>query len=144
MRSIIPHIIVFSIIVDIVACSILKPKTPEQNYQIAKHHQAEGDYVQADRFLTKAIEKKPDYMDAYIFRAEINTMRDSLVRAVADYTTILQMPNLSGQSKANMLYLRGNAYYQNLQDTLACKDWEEACEQLGHTGACNYKRKNCK
>jgi Tfp pilus assembly protein PilF len=132
------------IIVGGFACAVMKPKTPEQNYDYAKHYQALGDFVQADRFLTKAIEKKPDYLEAYILRADVNKQRDSLVRAIKDYTTILEMSNLSVQKKAEILNLRGSTYRLNLQDTLACRDWNVACEQFGYTSACNNKRSYCK
>jgi tetratricopeptide (TPR) repeat protein len=144
MKRFASHTIIFLLIGSAVACSILKPKTPEQNYDLAKHYQVEGDLVQADRFLTKAIEKKPEYMEAYILRAEVNTLRDSLYKAIIDYTKVLGMPNLTGEKKGKILRLRAGAYRANLQDSLACKDWDVACEQFGDPASCTNKRKYCK
>ena len=116
-------------------------KTPEYYFGLAKHHKAEGDLIVAGRFLTKAIEKNPSYIDAYMERAGIWLSQDSFERAIQDYTKIIELR--PARNNADIYYTRGNAYYSSLQDTLACRDFRRACD-LNYTRACDAIRKYCK
>lgn len=132
----------------ITSCAVLlHNKTPLECFNDAKHFEAEGDINKAVNSLTKAIKDQPNYYDAYIYRAELNTRRDSFDRAAEDYTAILTSPSytLNVAQKGELLNRRGNAYYSSAKnDSAACADWNISCEQYGHTGACKNKRDNCK
>lgn len=84
--------------------------------------------------------------DVYMMRAAANTDRDSFDLAAADYTDIIKdnpKPN-DTYFISNLYYLRGEVYYHNLKDSLACKDWNKACNDYGHTRSCGELRKYCK
>lgn len=116
-------------------------KTPEYYYEQGKHYEAEGDYIRAIQYMTKAIEKNPQFVDAYMKRAWLNFSQDSFSLAIADYTKIIELrPKINN---AEIYYLRGMTFYRSLQDTMACKDIKLSCEQNLNKG-CDAVRKFCK
>lgn len=117
-------------------------KTSEYYFGQGKHYEAEGDYIQAIRNLTKAIEKNPQYIEAYQKRAHLNFSQDSFALAISDYTKIISLQPTKNNSE--MIYSRGLSYYRSLQDSLACIDFNTACENLGLIKSCDAKRKFCK
>lgn len=122
------------------SCSAQK-KTPEYYFGMGKHHLAEGDLIASTKALSKAIEKNPAYIDAYMARASVWILQDSFSRAIEDYTKVIDLQPT--RNNADLYYTRGNAYYSSLEDTLACRDFRRACD-LNYTRACDASRKYCK
>lgn len=118
-------------------------QTPENCFLQGKYFINEGNYIQAQKYFTKAIQKKPDYFEAYIERANSCEKQDSFTLAIKDYTYLLSFPKMTVDKKAELLYKRGRLYYKTLQDSLACKDWNESCEN-NLPKACKEYRENCK
>ena len=120
---------------------ICNNKTPEYYYGYGKHYEAEGDHVQAFRYYSKAIQKNPSYIDAYLARASVCFLQDSFSLAIADYSKAITLR--PERNNSDILYLRGNVYYGSLRDTLACADFRKSCD-LGYNRACDAHRKYCK
>lgn len=120
-----------------------KPKTPEEYFKFGNHYAAEGDFIQAQKYFTKAIKDKPDYTEAYYARINAWEQTDSLQNVINDYTTLLSFPQLTVDKKGELLYLRGSAYYLSLKDTLACNDWKLS-RDLGYNKAYDRVRFKCK
>lgn len=118
-------------------------KTPVYFYDYGMHYMAERDFVQAERFFTKAINMDSHYFDAYIQRAKANEQLDSLQKSINDYTFLLDSANLTVDKKGEYYYIRADMYYHSLQDTLYCKDLHKACD-LNNNKACDMIRKRCK
>lgn len=130
-------------LIMILAPSCPPHKTAEYYVDYGKHYMAQNDFTKAQIYFTKAISAKPDCYDAYIERINAYEQSDSIHKAIADYTTILSIFQLSVEKKGQLLYLRANDHYKILQDSAACKDWNDACE-LNIPKACNLLRTNCK
>jgi hypothetical protein len=95
--------------------------------------------------LKKITNKYPDCIDAYMMMAQANTDRDSLDRAAENYTEVIKLTHsTSPEYMGNLYFLRGRTYYKNVKDSLACKDWNKACNDFGHLGACKQLRMLCK
>jgi len=116
-------------------------KTPQYYFEQGNKEIAERDFPTAIRYFTKAIIDKPDYVDAYLQRAIAFTQEDSIHRAIEDYTKVLELR--PRENNAEIYCLRAECYYLWSQDSLACKDWDKACEELGNLNACNKKRQLC-
>jgi len=116
--------------------------TAEECYKLGKHFADIRDFEQAEKHLTKTIEKDSMYLDAYKGRASVYMVQDSFAKAIADYNKIIEMQPL--HNPGEWRYLRGTAYYLSLNDSAACADFYNACENFGHTTSCNAYRKICK
>lgn len=120
-------------------------KNSEYYMKKGKDAIAMHDPDEAVKNLNKVTNKYPDCIDAYLMMAQADADRDSLDRAAADYTTVIKLnKNQNSDYIANLYYLRANIYYKNVKDSLACKDWNKACNDFGHTRSCNQLRKYCK
>lgn len=118
-------------------------KTPQFYYEYGQHYMAEKDYIQAQRFFTKAIKSKPDYFDAYYQRAIAWEQTDSIQNSIRDYDSLLAFKNIKGDKVSELYYMRGNMHYLLSQDTLACNDWKRS-RDLGYNKAYDRVRNRCK
>jgi tetratricopeptide (TPR) repeat protein len=135
-------IIIFLGMLSSPSCQGIK-KTPEEHFADGKHFVAAGEFYQAQKSFSNAIEKKHDYFDAYMERARAYEQTDSLLRSIADYDTLLTFKNLTVAKTAELYFLRANQYYLLSEDTLACHDYKKACD-LNHNRSCDLIRKRCK
>lgn len=127
-----------------IAPSCPNKKSPEYYYGYGKHFmEVENDFVQAQRFLTRAIKEKPRYFEAYEQRAKAWEKTDSLQNAINDYDTLLTFKNLTVDKTAELYFLKANNYYLLSEDTLACHNWKRACD-FNHNKSCDFIRKSCK
>lgn len=117
-------------------------KTALENYELGKHFSAEGNYIEAQKYFTRAIKQDTVYINAYLGRASVAFIQDSFALAIHDYTKLIHLQPF--KNNAELIYTRGAVYYQSLQDSLACKDFYNACENYGFTKACTAYRKICK
>lgn len=121
-------------------------KTPQYFYQKGVFYDVKKDYIRANKSYTKAITKKNDYLEAYFKRAESNLRNDSVIPAINDYTKIIEIyysSNAGYQKLSEIYYMRANAYYSIVKDSMACRDWKKACD-LTHNKSCDMIRKKCK
>lgn len=128
------------LIVLLGSCTTTK-KDSTYYFNSAKHYQAEGDYVESARAISRAIAKDTAFVEAYMKRAEIWLFQDSFALAIKDYTKVITLRPT--RNNGDIYALRGAVYYSSLQDTLACRDFRAACG-LNHNGACDAIRKYCK
>lgn len=118
-------------------------KSPEYFYAYGKQYMAQNDFVQAQRYFTKAIQTNPRYYDAYAERAKAWEKSDSLYNAIRDYDTLLTFKNLSVDKTGELYFLKATCHYQLTEDTLACHNYKIACD-LNYNKACDLIRKRCK
>lgn len=137
MRIIAAFMVAFAFFLMAPTCK----KTPEYYYSYGKHYESDGDYVQAFRYYSKAIEKNSSYIDAYLARASVCFLQDSFLMAIGDYTKVIDLR--PERNNSDIYYLRGNVYWGSLRDTLACNDFRKSCD-LGYNRACDAWRKHCK
>ena len=119
------------------------PRTAEDYFSYGKAYMGQNDFIQAQRYFTKAIKAKPRYYEAYIERIKAWEQTDSLQNAINDYDTLLIFKNLTVDQTAELTFLKANQYYLLSQDTLACAGWRRACD-FNHNKACDLIRKRCK
>ena len=136
--SVFSIIFFFAVIPFAPSCS---QKTSGYYFEQGKHYEAEGDYIHAIQCLTKAIEKNPQFIDAYLKRAWLHFSQDSFASAISDYSKIIELKPTTNNSE--IYYLRGISYYRFLKDSLACKDFNTSCE-LNLNKGCDAIRKFCK
>ena len=65
--------------------------TPEEHYERGKSYVDNGDYKQAIREYTNAIQLKPDYIEAYQERGDANTKTGDYDGAIADYSEAIRL-----------------------------------------------------
>lgn len=118
-------------------------KSAEYYVNYGKHCMSEGDHIEAQRSFTRAIKLQPSYFEAFTERAKAWEASDSLVRAIADYDSLLSFKGLTVDQTAGLLFNRANMHYLLSDDVNACRDWRKACE-LNHNKACDLIRKRCK
>ena len=117
--------------------------TPKQYFDIGKQKEAEGDNISAIKLFTKAIEKQPKYIDAYIERAKTWVKEDSMQNAIKDYDSLLLFTKNIQDKQGEFYLLRGNANYLILKDKEACADWEKS-RQMNNSHSWDCIRKYCK
>lgn len=118
-------------------------KSPEYYFNYGRHYMADNDFVQAQKYFSRAIKLSPRYYEAYAERAKAWEQLDSLKNAIADYDSMLTFKNLTVSKTADLYFSKANVYYLLTEDTLACQVWRKACN-LNHNKACDYIRKWCK
>lgn len=117
-------------------------KTSEYYFNYGMHYMSENDFIQAERFLTRAIKESPRYYEAYAERAKAWEMSDSIRNAISDYDTLLTF-SLTVDKTAGLYFKKANMYYLLSEDTLSCRDLRKACD-LNHNKACDLIRTRCK
>ena len=119
-------------------------KTADFYFQQGKHKAAEGYTYAAIESFTKAIEKNPNYVEAYTERASANMHTDSIWNAIKDYDSLLIKTSSSEYIKKGNLYLlKGDAYYMLTEDSLACLFYEKS-ELMNNSKSWERLRKRCK
>ena len=88
---------------------------------------------------TKAIELKPDFVDAYNNRGLAKANLQDYRGAIADYNKAIELT----PDYANAYYNRGSAKAALKDLDGACLDWSKAGE-LGFSGAYDLIKKYCK
>ncbi len=83
-----------------------------------------GDSDRAIAEYTKAIELKPDYINAYKNRGNVYSDKGDYDRAIADYTKAIELKS----DFTNAYYNRGTAYYRNNSYSRAIADLTRAIE----------------
>lgn len=116
---------------------------PEFYYSQGRTDSMRTNYYEAIEHLTKAIKMKPKYIEAYSERANAYMQIDSMEKAIQDYDSLLSFTKNNYQKQGELHYLKGNAFYLLVQDSLACKEWRIA-KELNCYGAWNKIRNNCK
>ena len=132
--------VTFSVFLSIiiVCFSFKSTKSPEYYYEKGEEKYNEQDFKKAIVFYTKAINLKPEYVDALWKRGLSNVKIDSNQLAIKDFSRIIEIrPN-------------GDVYNERakvkfyIKDTIgACIDWDMGCELINNR-ACEYRRINCK
>ena len=83
-------------------------------------------------FYTKALEIKPDYIDALFWRAQAYQFRNEAERdyekAIADYTTLLEFDAGNDEARSYLAY----AHYQNGENDKAIALWEKVLQTNPH------------
>lgn len=125
------------------APSCPQARTAEDYFNYGKHYATDGDYIQAQRYFTKAIKIKPDFKDAYHERIRAWEQTDSIQNIINDYNVLIGFTNNTVNEKGELLYLRGSAYYAWMKDSLACNDWKQS-RDLGYNKAYDKVRFICK
>lgn len=120
-----------------------QPRTAEDYFIYGKAYMGQNDFIEAQKWFSKAIKEKPRYYEAYVERIKAWEQTDSLYNAIRDYDTLLIFKNLTVDKAAELNFLKANEYYLLSEDTLACHGWKKACE-LNHNKACDLIRKRCK
>jgi len=107
---------------------------------------AAHDPDEAVKNLSRATTRYPDCVEAYTLMAQANTDRDSFDLAVENYTEVIRLnPKPNNLDYIGSLYfLRARVYYKNTKDSLACNDWDKACNDFGYLAACKQLRMLCK
>lgn len=118
-------------------------KSQEYYFNYGKHYMSQNDFIQAQRFFTKAIQVNPTYFDAYVERAKAWEQMDSIKNAINDYNTLLTFKNNNVDKTAELYFMRASMHYLLSEDTLACHDWNKACD-LNHNKSCDFIRKRCR
>ena len=94
-------------------------KHAEAYYNRGNVYDDKGDFDNAIKYYTKAIQLQSDYTGAYYNRGNAYRAKVELDKAIADYTEVLKLrPKV-----AEYYYTRGEAW-------LLAKDWEEAKTDL--------------
>lgn len=132
--------IVFLLITLAPSCP--EKKTPLYYFGYGKHYMLNNDFVQAERYFTRAIKEDPRYFDAYVERAKVWELSDSIKNAINDLDTLLTFP-LTVDKTATLYFQKANMQYLLSEDTLACHNWKKACD-LNHNKSCDLIRKRCK
>lgn len=147
-------------------------KKPEQRNGIALAHLIDGDTIKAIKELDKAINDKPEYIDAHINRAKIYSALHNYDFALDDFEHVLKIePNnfeaIKGRGLINLelkqyehaikdfnaaiskikndpkLFLfRAYSFFEIDLLIMACEDWQSAAE-LGSKEAEKYLSEYC-
>jgi tetratricopeptide (TPR) repeat protein len=80
------------------------------------------DYEAALENYTKAIQLKPDFANAYYFRAKANDKLLQTKQAIDDLTQAIKIKSDFGEA----YFHRGNLYEKINKKELACQDWGQA------------------
>ena len=113
-------------------------KSPEYYFVAGEKLYQAKEYRKAIGYYTRAIELKPDYIEAYLKRGLSKVEIDSNQSAILDFTKLIELkPN------GEIYYLRANSEWSLKDSVSACRDWSEACD-LSHNRSCDTKRKFCK
>jgi tetratricopeptide (TPR) repeat protein len=107
--------------------------SPEQRADQAKSHHAagitafnDGDMVKAINELSQAIELKPDYSEAYFYRADAYHNKGMEDEAIADYSKVIEL----APDDAYAYYQRGIVYSSKSAFDNAVADFTKAIELL--------------
>ncbi|MBI4669060.1 MAG: tetratricopeptide repeat protein [Elusimicrobia bacterium] len=109
------------------------PESAETHYDQSRRYLSEQQYDSAIKSANKAIELKPDYIDAYLLRGNIYLeQKKKINEAIADFNRAISLaPNY-----AFAYFSRGTAYGDLGQLKLALEDYEKACA-IGDPQACS-------
>jgi tetratricopeptide (TPR) repeat protein len=94
----------------------------------------EGTYSEAMKYYSKAINKNPNYADAYWGRALCKYQLKDYSGAKDDFSKVVEL-----NDKVEALYYRAMCNFM-LKDTLgACNDWNYVCERNYLSGCTKYR-----
>lgn len=117
-------------------------KDPLYYYNEGRKQQMSTNSLEALKLLNRAIKLKPDFYDAYYQKAEVYLSLDSIESAIKNYDICLSLTKEQDKI-GELFFLKGNAFYLNSQDSLACKNWKLA-QDLNYLKADDRIRKHCK
>ncbi len=114
----------------------------ETVYEIGIKHLRQGDYYQAIRFFTEALETNPRSAKVYVSRGDAYRLRGDDEKAIADYTAALKIDGKSaGAYQARgFLSLQKNHYDQAIYDYTKALEIEPKSKDAYYFRAVAYRR----
>jgi tetratricopeptide (TPR) repeat protein len=102
--------------------SVQESRKPGSSFSRAWLHASKGDFQQAEREYTQAIERNPKDRDAYYNRGLVYVQLKEYDRACQDFEAALALDPKFIEAYCN----RGNAHFQAGRPELAVKDYDQA------------------
>ncbi|MBD2235951.1 tetratricopeptide repeat protein [Aulosira sp. FACHB-113] len=93
---------------------------------------AGGDEPKAIEYFTQAINKNPQNVQAYVFRGAARSITNNYQGAIADYTKVLQIAQLSPEKQTLLHFYRGITY-------LALREYQKAASDFTQVIQLNSK-----